>query len=85
MNTFQIEIIEPKAEKLLEDLANLNLIRFQRLESKERFKKLLEKMRSKEGDALMLDEINKEVETVREERYARKSDNPRNSGHESLD
>lgn len=85
MNTFQIEIIEPKAEKLLEDLANLNLIRFQPLESKERFKKLLEKMRSNEGDAPTLEEISKEVEAVREERYARKLDNPLNSGHESLD
>lgn len=85
MNTFQIEIIDPKAEKLLEDLANLNLIKLQPLEPKESFRKLLEKMRSKEDEAPTLEEINREVEAIREERYVRKSDNPRNSGHESLD
>lgn len=73
MNTYQIEIIEPKAEKLLEDLASLNLIKFQRIEPKQQFKKLLQKMRSAgEGDVPTLEEINKEVKSVREERYARK-------------
>ena len=69
MNTYQVEIIEPKAEKLLEDLANLNLIRFQPLESKMRFKKLLEKMRSTKSDVPTLEEITKEVESVREESF----------------
>ncbi len=36
METYTIEIIEPKAKKLLEDLANLNLIRFQEIEKPER-------------------------------------------------
>jgi len=85
MSTYQIEIIEPKAKKLLEDLANLNLIRVRPLESKKRFKKLLEKMRSVKGDVPTLEEITKEVESVREERYAGKSKNPGNTGHKSLD
>lgn len=85
MNTYQVEIIEPKAEKLLEDLANLNLIKVRPLEPKQRFKELLEKMRSEADDAPTLEEIAEEVEAVREERYARKSHNPGDSGHESLD
>ena len=32
METYTIEIIEPKAKKLLDDLANLNLIKFQKIE-----------------------------------------------------
>jgi len=32
METYTIEIIEPKAKKLLDDLANLNLIKFQKVE-----------------------------------------------------
>ena len=37
METYTIEILEPKAKKLLDDLANLNLIKFQ--ESKNRKEK----------------------------------------------
>ena len=36
METYTVEIIEPKAKKLLEDLANLNLIRVQKNEKSER-------------------------------------------------
>lgn len=32
METYTIEIIEPKAKKLLDDLANLNLIKIQEVE-----------------------------------------------------
>ena len=32
METYTIEILEPKAKKLLDDLANLNLIKFQKVE-----------------------------------------------------
>lgn len=32
MEIYTIEIIEPKAKKLLDDLANLNLIKFQKTE-----------------------------------------------------
>lgn len=31
--TYTIEIIEPKAKKILDDLANLNLIKFQKVEN----------------------------------------------------
>ncbi len=33
METYNIEILEPKAKKLLGDLASLNLIKFQKVET----------------------------------------------------
>lgn len=33
METYTIEILEPKAKKLLDDLASLNLIKFQQVEN----------------------------------------------------
>lgn len=36
MKTYTIEILEPKAKKLLDDLANLNLIKFQEAEKLKR-------------------------------------------------
>lgn len=85
MDTYQIEIIDPKAKKLLDDLANLNLITVQPLEPKKLLKRLLEKMRSADGDVPTPEEITAEVEAVRAERYARKSNDPSNTGHKSLD
>lgn len=36
METYTIEILEPKAKKLLDDLANLKLIKFQKVEKSTR-------------------------------------------------
>ncbi len=36
METYTIEILEPKAKKLLDDLANLNLIKVQKTEKPKR-------------------------------------------------
>lgn len=36
METYTVEILEPKAKKLLDDLANLNLIRVQKAEKPKR-------------------------------------------------
>ncbi len=68
MTTIQIEIIEPKAEKLLEDLAAMNLISIQP-NKQERLKNLLSKLRA-DSDDLTMEEITREVEIVRAERYA---------------
>ncbi|MBL7765851.1 MAG: hypothetical protein JNJ58_07155 [Chitinophagaceae bacterium] len=68
MTTLQIEIIEPKAEKLLEDLAAMNLISIQS-NKQERLENLLNKLRL-HADDISMEEITKEVETVRAERYA---------------
>lgn len=85
MDTYQIEIIEPGAKRLLDDLANMNLITVQPFEQKRLFKRLLEKMRSSEPIAPTLEEITAEVESVRAKRYARKTNDPSNTGHKPLD
>ena len=36
METYTVEILEPKAKKLLDDLANLNLIKLQKTEKPEK-------------------------------------------------
>ncbi len=85
MDTYQIEILDPKAKRLLEDLASMNLITVQPLEPRKAFKRLVEKLRSTNGDTPSLDEITAEVEAVRTERHARQIDDQGNPRHESLD
>lgn len=36
METYTVEILEPKAKKLLDDLANLNLIKLEKLDAPKR-------------------------------------------------
>ena len=71
MDTYQIEIIEPKAKRLLDELVNLNLIKFRRVEPTHQFQELVQKIRAKEDAPLSLEEITAEVELVRAERYAK--------------
>ncbi len=85
MDTFQIEIIEPGAKRLLDDLAKMNLITVQPMKTRKAFKRLLTKMRANHDSAPSIDEITSEVETVRGERYRRRSDDQSNTGHKSLD
>ncbi len=69
MQTFQINILNPKAAKLLQNLADLNLITIKQT-SEDEFLKVVDKLRSKAvANPLSLDEITKEVETVRAKRY----------------
>ena len=70
MNTMRIDILNPKAAKLLKDLADLNLIAIQDT-SKNGFATVLKKLRSKAKSAPTLDEITNEVELVRSKRYAK--------------
>lgn len=64
MSTIQIEILNPKATKLIQDLADLQLISIN--QPKETgFSKLLAKLRTKAKAVPSLDEITKEVESVR--------------------
>lgn len=72
MNSMRIDIIDPKASKLLRDLADMNLIAIKDL-SKNGFSDVLKRLRSKAKDAPSLAEITKEVELVRSKRYAEKS------------
>ena len=70
MNTMQVDIINPKAAKLLKDLADLNLIAI-RDTSKSGFATVLKKLRSKAKLAPTFEEITNEVELVRCNRYAK--------------
>jgi hypothetical protein len=71
MKTYQIDILNPKAIKLLQDLADLDLISFKPAE--ESLQNVIEKLRKKaSANPPNLDEITKEVESVRSKRYASK-------------
>ena len=70
MSTLSIEILNPKAKKLLKNLADLKLISIQD-NSKNGFAMVLKKLRSKSASAPSLDEITKEVELVRAKRHAK--------------
>lgn len=73
MDTIRIEILNPKARKLLKSLVDLNLIAI-RETPENGFSKLLEKLRSENPNKLTLEEITKEVELVRSKRYGKKKD-----------
>ncbi|TCD07557.1 hypothetical protein EZ449_13505 [Pedobacter frigidisoli] len=70
MESMRIDILNPKAVRLLKDLAALNLITIQDT-SKNSFAALLRKLRSKSKATPTLEEITKEVELVRSKRYAK--------------
>ncbi len=70
MNTMQIDILNPKAAKLLKDLADLKLIAIRKT-PKNDFVAVLEKLRSNDVIVPSLEEITKEVESVRAKRYAK--------------
>jgi trehalose-6-phosphate synthase len=69
METSNIEIINPKAKSILKGLANLNLIRMQKNNPINEFSELLRKLRRNSETSISFDEITKEVEAVRSERY----------------
>lgn len=64
-----IDIINPKAKKLLRNLADLNLIKINKTKNKSDFSVLLQKLRAKSADEISLDDITDEVEKVRSSRY----------------
>jgi hypothetical protein len=70
MDSIRIEILNPKARKLLKNLAELKLIKISdSSDRKNELKKLLDRLRAKSEKAPSLKEIEKEVEAVRKERY----------------
>jgi hypothetical protein len=74
MKTFEIDILNPKAAKLLKDLADLNLISLKETNKKD-FLGFVSKMRSKAekiGNIPTLEEIQNEVKIVRSQRNANK-------------
>jgi len=71
MEALTIEIINPKAKKLLFNLADLNLISISNtLTIDNEFDDLLRKLRSKSDSIPSLNEITEEVEIIRTARYA---------------
>lgn len=69
METVQIDILNPKAKKLLKNLEDLNLIKITAARKKSDFSELLNKIRANQKEEISLDEITKEVEAVRKSRY----------------
>jgi hypothetical protein len=72
MQTFQVSILNPKAAKLLQDLADLNLISIKQT-GQNQFIKAVESLRTKASpNPPSLEEITKEVEAVRSKRHGKK-------------
>jgi len=70
MTTMRVDILNPKAARLLKDLADLNLIAIKDT-SKNGFASILKKLRSKAKSVPTFDEITNEVELVRSKRHAK--------------
>jgi hypothetical protein len=67
METVKVDILNPKARKLLKELADLDLITIHET-SKNGFSEVLNKIRSNSETALSPEEIAIEVESVRSKR-----------------
>ena len=72
MEIMNIEIINPKAKTLLQDLAELNLISIKKQSA---LSEILARLRRNEAELPSLEDITKEVESVRQARYERKVQN----------
>ncbi len=70
MDTLLIDILNPKAKKLLRELEALELIAI-RKNKKNGFEDVLKRLRKNAKSATSLEEITKEVEAVRSERYGK--------------
>lgn len=67
----QVDILNPKAGKLLQDLADMDLISIKETKN-DSFLKVVKQLRKKaEKNPPSLDDITKEVELIRAKRYAK--------------
>jgi hypothetical protein len=71
MSTININILSPKAKKLIDQLVELRLISINKNEDNA-FLDILKKIRSKKAK-ISLEEITKEVELVRAKRYGKQA------------
>ena len=71
MEALKIEILNPKALKLIKGMQDLNLIKVSDAPAT-KFKAYLKKMRQNSSTAPSLEEITKIVEKVRSARYSKK-------------
>lgn len=69
MESLKIEIINPKAKRLINNLADVDLIRIKKWKTKSDFIELLSKLRKLSKYTPSLEEITKEVEAVRKSKY----------------
>lgn len=70
--TYQIDILNPKAGKLLKDLAEMKLISITKMQSSDPFLTAVKQLRKKASiNPPTLEQITKEVEAVRAKRYAK--------------
>ena len=69
MESLRIEIVNPKAKSLIKNLADLDLIRIKKEKVKSEFTELLDRLRMHSDSVPSLEEITKEVESVRKARY----------------
>jgi len=74
MNTYQLEVVEPSALPILEDLEERKLIRMRPSDPRQEFGELVKKIRTR-AEPLTLEEITAEVEAVRSSRFARRNEN----------
>jgi hypothetical protein len=72
METLRIDIVNPKARRIINDLADLNLIKIRDKDPLKSFEDLLNKLRAKSKD-ISLQQITKEVELVWSKRHGKKS------------
>jgi hypothetical protein len=71
MRTFQVDILNSKAIKLLQNLEELNLISIKE-QPQDNFQKVVNRLRKKAASAPpSMEDITKEVEAVRAKRYAK--------------
>jgi hypothetical protein len=72
MELMSIEVVNPKAKRLIRNLEELNLIR---IKSQPTLPEMLAQLRKNENEVPSLEEITNEVEIVRQARYAKKTQN----------
>ena len=72
MESLSVEIINPKAKTLLQNLAAMNLIH---IKNQPTLASMLATLRRNEAHIPSLEEITQEVEFVRQARYDRKTQN----------
>lgn len=70
MITYQVNVLNPKATKLLQDLADLNLISLQETATDDFLNAINAVRKEAATDTPTLEEITEEVEVVRAKRYA---------------
>lgn len=71
MESLRIDIVNPKAKRIIKDLAELNLISIRDHDQARLFQSLLKKLRSKKPK-LSYEDITREVELVRAKRNDKK-------------